>query len=565
MAAAAAPAVSLCAYDTPIAPADLQHEGFGVPPSRFTFSWTMPDGTKRSKKFYKINDNYFYNDFKSFNPDRYFKAPPDAGLAFAFRSYASNPENLKPISAIEEMTKISRLGLVECSVLTKTPFEVFCAGGQHDDDQDKLVSNIRMKLFCALGILNYFMNQSQFKIIIRGGFALRLHLLPTSELRKSSSKADIDGLIVVDDRVSTDSLNEFKTTFVKLLVSSLDGLLPEGYELTCRVASGDMETIKIMLKQTIIRSQTVVEEVRAFVLKPRVKNVTIFRNPDSDAYASESPPPSPPPSSPSPPLQPSPSSPSPPPSSPSPPSSSPSPPPSSPSPPPSSPSPPPSHFIEFELADIGFKRSSDAVVQLYNIPSNFPTFSDRFTPNGGIVSYGLQVYPLQIYPNSLPCMWHFTTRQSLQLEYQYVVDELGTKISTGALVDDLEKFERALKKFEMKQMIARQGFGGKKRTIKRQRQRRITHKRGGSTTEQIGAAAQMRAFLPRHSATRNALNHIVHHESKNRFHDANYRHSPATQNAINKAFRAINANPRVSRRTKKHMKIAKQKALTRRG
>ena len=53
---------------------------------------------------------------------------------------------------------------------------------------------------------------------------------------------------------------------------------------------------------------------------------------------------------------------------------------------------------------------------------------------------------------------------------------------------------------------------------------------------------------------------IVHHESKNRFHDANYRYSPATQTAINKAFRTIRANPRVSRRTKKHMKIAKQKA-----
>jgi hypothetical protein len=465
----AAPA-ELCAYDAPIAPADLRHEGFGVPPS--------------------------------------------------------NPENLKPISAIEEMTKISRLGLIECSVLKKTPFEVFCAGGDHDTDQDKLVSNIRMKLFCALGILNYFMNQSQFKIIIRGGFALRLHLHPNSELRKSSSNADIDGLIVVDDSVSTDSFNEFKTTFVKLLVSSLDGL-PEGYALTCHVASGDMETIKIMLKKTIIRSQTVEEEVRAF-MKPRVKNVLTIFHPDLDAHASESTPLQPPPSFA----------------------------PSSPSPPPSfasSPSPPSPQFIEFELADIGFKRSSDAVVQLYNIPSNFPTFSDRrFTPNGGIVSYGLQVCP-----KSLPCMWHFTTRQSLQLEYQYIVSELGTKIGTpGGLVDDLEKFERALKKFEMKQMFASRGHGGKKRTMKRR-----THKRGGSTTEQIGAAAQMRAFLPRHSATRNALNHIVHHESKNRFHD---RYSPATQSAINNAFRAISANPRVSRRTKKHMKIAKQKASTHR-
>ena len=165
----------------------------------------------------------------------------------------------------------------------------------------------------------------------------------------------------------------------------------------------------------------------------------------------------------------------------------------------------------------------------------------------------------------------------MKSEYEHVVGNLRKEIATieetkkskspeSRLFDDdspfdddvkLRNLDRNMFKFETKSEIAERRYGGKKRTIKR----RVS---GGSTTEQIGAAAQMRAFLPRHSATRNALNHIVHHESKNRFHDANYRHSPATQAAINRAFRAINANPRVSRRTKKHMKIAKQKASTHR-
>ena len=44
-------------------------------------------------------------------------------------------------------------------------------------------------------------------------------------------------------------------------------------------------------------------------------------------------------------------------------------------------------------------------------------------------------------------------------------------------------------------------------------------RRGGSTTEQIGAAAQMRVYLNPSTTTHQLLNEIVHHESRNRFHD----------------------------------------------
>jgi hypothetical protein len=200
----------------------------------------------------------------------------------------------------------------------------------------------------------------------------------------------------------------------------------------------------------------------------------------------------------------------------------------------------------YEMIDISFKYSDDPVVELYK---------------------GIFHKYLQVYPDSLPCVWNFPRRNDLRDEYNYVLANLHKALADMPVAEatpptlEQSKLIRDIQKFRMKHQMAFTGIGhgGKKRTMKRQR--RI---RGGSTTEQIGAAAQMRVFLPRYSATRNALNHIVHHESNNRFHDANYRHSPATQAAINKAFRAINANPRVSRRTKKHMKIAKQKASTHR-
>jgi len=200
---------------------------------------------------------------------------------------------------------------------------------------------------------------------------------------------------------------------------------------------------------------------------------------------------------------------------------------------------------EFELGDFGFKYSNDEIVQMYEKPV-----------------HGIYPMSVPVYPGVLQCVWNITRIENMKAEYEHVFGNLMSESRERHLFHDSVPEgpeQRTMDKFKTKSEIATRGYGGKKRTMKR-----CTHKRGGSTTEQIGAAAQMRAFLPRHSATRNALNHIVHHESNNRFHDANYRHSPATQTAINKAFREINANPRVSRRTKKHMKIAKQKALTHR-
>jgi len=421
---------------------------------------------------------YFEMNLKQFIPTTHFKQHHRRAQ---FITFANDLRNLHPFTdAMREMRQIDNRPVgYECAALRQleSPLGMFCAA-------DSLESKLRMKLFCAFGMLNNFVNHSKIKLMVRGGMALRLQLDPSNELISTAPLTDIDGLIVVDRSIGTAELEQFKTTFMKLLVLSIKGSIDANeYKLICEPAGGDQKnTIKL--------------------------KVTKFA-------------------------------------------------------------------ANFELGDFGFKYSDDEIIRMYEKNVSF------MTPNGmravpGIFQMAHTVY---VYPGILQCVWNFPLIQNMKTEYRHVIGKLTKNIETiqkespesrvfdaySPFDDDamnLRKLGRDLSKFENKSEIVAP-YGGKKRTMKRrtQTQRRI---RGGSTTEQIGAAAQMRAFLPRYSTIRNALNHIVHHESNNRFHDANYRHSPATQSAINKAFREINANPRVSRRTKKHMKIAKQKASTHR-
>ena len=114
--------------------------------------------------------------------------------------------------------------------------------------------------------------------------------------------------------------------------------------------------------------------------------------------------------------------------------------------------------------------------------------------------------------------------------------------------------------------------GGLKATNKRMRcrrrvnakTRRNRNRRGGSTTEQIGAAAQMRAYFPynvlKDHPVHQALNDIVHHEnSSNRFYDPTFSYNPYAQNAIDEAYRIIN-DADVDQAIKAQMLIAKKKA-----
>ena len=115
--------------------------------------------------------------------------------------------------------------------------------------------------------------------------------------------------------------------------------------------------------------------------------------------------------------------------------------------------------------------------------------------------------------------------------------------------------------------------GGLKATNKRMRcrrrvnakTRRNRNRRGGSTTEQIGAAAQMRAYFPYNESNEDpvhkALNDIVHHEnSSNRFYDPTFSYNPYAQSAIDDAYRIINDQTEHEPAIKAQMLIAKKKA-----
>ena len=118
-------------------------------------------------------------------------------------------------------------------------------------------------------------------------------------------------------------------------------------------------------------------------------------------------------------------------------------------------------------------------------------------------------------------------------------------------------------------------MGGIK-TNRRRRESRKRHKRGGSkthcrrrkcrggsTTEQIGAAAQMRHYLPfplHGFELHNELNAIVHHEHHNPYYDPMFKYNPSAQQIINQAYGLINETPETSFIIANQMRIAKEKA-----
>lgn len=226
MAAALPPQDCSIYHGVPISPAELQHECFcDPPPSRFIF-----DGTT----FFKICGHQFYQsgDDRPFIPHKFDKADK-------FIRFTSNQKNLKPIDAIAAMNAISQAGLVECTELKKSnDFKIFC----NDSDE----SNMRMKMFCAFGKLYCFLNTAKVRLLVRGGMALRMQLKnkEESDFVKMAPSSDIDGVVIVDSSVSQPDFDQFKETFMKLLVSSI----PQSVSLVCSTAAGDENTVKVKFK-----------------------------------------------------------------------------------------------------------------------------------------------------------------------------------------------------------------------------------------------------------------------------------------------------------------------------
>ena len=119
----------------------------------------------------------------------------------------------------------------------------------------------------------------------------------------------------------------------------------------------------------------------------------------------------------------------------------------------------------------------------------------------------------------------------------------------------------------MKKKTVRRGSTATNKRMRRvnAKTRRNRTRRGGSTTEQIGAAAQMRAYFPYNALNdhqvHQALNQVVHHEdASNRFHDTAFNYDPYAQEMIDEAYRIIKNNADIDPAIKMQMKIAKRKA-----
>lgn len=347
MAAALPPQDCSIYHGVPISPAELQHECFCEPPSRFTY---------KGKTFFKMCGNQFFRsgDDRPFSPEGYFK-----GNAQNFITFASTPANLHQIDAIAAMDAIRDSGLVECTELKKSnDFKIFC------NDLDE--SNMRMKMFCAFGKLYCFLNTAKVKLLVRGGMALRMQLKnkEKSVFVKMAPSSDIDGVVIVDSSVSQPDFDQFKKTFMKLLVSSI----PQSVSLVCSTAAGDENTVKVKFKT--------------------------------------------------------------------------------------------SFGATYEMIDVSFKRPDDPVVQIYE--NTFYKY-------------------VQVYPDMLPCVWHFPTRNRLREEYEYVLGNLhkALPVSAAASTPEQHKLLRDYDKFLKKYHMAKTGFGlgGKKKcTIKKRHIKRRTRR-----------------------------------------------------------------------------------------
>ena len=231
-----------CMYNSPIDPAELEHEGF-YSPTYYQFIF-------QRKQYYMNNGTIFDKTYNIFNPPVYFK---QWNKLNQFYEYISNPANLHPVIVqVEQSMAIFRDTFdFNCNSLNDTSLvKMFCNPAVFE-------SKLRFKLFFAFGLLYHFLDQSKFKLLIRGGMALRMNLkdnMRRSNLieMESASSADMDGLVIVDPSVSPDSLNAFKTVFMKLLVMAIANLIDSTDALDCYIASGDptKSTIKILIKRT---------------------------------------------------------------------------------------------------------------------------------------------------------------------------------------------------------------------------------------------------------------------------------------------------------------------------
>ena len=264
-----------CIYDAPVIPSELVPEFFSTH-QRFVF-----DGTA----FYNINGFIVssLNSLVPFDPLYAYGDPivsrrqthvnhvnpqlqpmpqmKESKKSRQFINFISNPANLTPHTLLNEISNFFHYN--EYHIKTH-----FFQGASPDIFMfinESFESLVRFRLLCTLGIIPYFINPSIFKIVIRGGMALRMQILHTqhmdhtrdsSELIEGAPLADIDCMVLIDRHAlnhipiaGTTHLSEkieiFKTAFMKILLFSIRRT--GSHIITCDAAKGDKSTTKIVL------------------------------------------------------------------------------------------------------------------------------------------------------------------------------------------------------------------------------------------------------------------------------------------------------------------------------
>lgn len=354
-----------CIYDAPVHPSGL------TPIKGFNQVYMFTFDTKNYCTIVTSQGSFVFNENKNLvNPYNDFSGKK----INQFITYSSNPRNLKPLNIDDIVQKFSREFEFDCggpeTEVYKSPVKMFCLDSYYQ-------SKLRFKLLCAFGLLRNFINHTKFNLLIRGGMALRLHLTPDSELRlpESAPYTDMDGLIIVDSSVSDKELDEFKTTFMRLLVLSIKDSINPSDQLICAVAKGDSDTIKIKIHK---------------------------------------------------------------------------------------------HGGITELGDIGFKRTTNTVVQVY---------SDHRHHQYLMVKSML----------CFPYIWVYPSRELMKMEYDYVTQQIQQQLKETVeahdanpelpIVPNKSKFESDLRKFRAKQSILSRGHGGKRMTVRYKKRKSHTKKR----------------------------------------------------------------------------------------
>jgi hypothetical protein len=233
-------------YQAPITHAELNYEAFYtrlVPFRKFNFNGMVFHMNATTQQ---ICDANFY----PFYPKIQFDAP----TLTQFDLHVSNHNDFEKITENAFMPSIVRFSnafnfnfMHYCN---DPVIGMFC-------DPTIFSSMLRFKLFFAFGLLHNFVQPVHFRLMIRGGMALRMNLKQQTPMgqsygltdKESAPNADMDGLVIVDPSITEDRLEAFKTGFMKLLVMTISNSIQAPNFLICRSATGDANTIKLMIKQ----------------------------------------------------------------------------------------------------------------------------------------------------------------------------------------------------------------------------------------------------------------------------------------------------------------------------